>query len=101
MAQNKWKPDRQPHVDFGSAQQRLFFGDLIIDCSFYQYYQDNWGSKAHAIGLETAIKITLFIFVSLVCQFYTQSAVDFLLCIPATFPVFEIKIKIRLFYSRV
>jgi hypothetical protein len=38
-----------------------FLGDRFIIRSFYRYYQDNWGLKAHTIDMELPVKITPFV----------------------------------------
>jgi hypothetical protein len=54
-----------------------FLGDKLIIRSFYRYYQDNWGLKAHTIDLELPIKITPFASLSPFYRFYAQNAVDY------------------------
>jgi hypothetical protein len=54
-----------------------FFGDRIILRSFYRYYQDNWGLKAHTIDMELPIKVTPFFSLSPFYRFYSQNAVNY------------------------
>jgi Protein of unknown function (DUF3570) len=54
-----------------------FLGDRFIIRSFYRYYQDNWGLKAHTIDLEVPVKITPFFSLSPFYRFYSQNAVDY------------------------
>jgi hypothetical protein len=54
-----------------------FVNDRIILRSFYRYYADNWGVKAHTAELEMPVKVTPFISVSPFFRFYTQSAADY------------------------
>ncbi len=54
-----------------------FAGDHLIFRSFYRYYQDDWGLRAHTAELETAVKVNSFFSISPFYRFYTQSAVDY------------------------
>ncbi len=54
-----------------------FAGDRFILRSFYRYYMDNWGVKAHSIELELPVKITAFLSLSPFYRFYSQSASDY------------------------
>lgn len=54
-----------------------FLGDRFIIRSFYRYYQDNWGIKAHTIDMELPVKITPFFSLSPFYRFYWQNAVDY------------------------
>ena len=44
-----------------SVRLHYFWGDRIVIRSFYRYYWDTFGVKAHTINLEMPIKITNFI----------------------------------------
>lgn len=54
-----------------------FIGDRFILRSFYRYYQDNWGLKAHTIDLEMPVKISAFASLSPFYRFYSQNGVDY------------------------
>jgi hypothetical protein len=54
-----------------------FFGDRFIVRTYYRYYQDNWGLKAHTIDIETPIKLTPFFSVSPFYRFYTQTGIRY------------------------
>jgi hypothetical protein len=54
-----------------------FIGDRFIIRSFYRYYQDNWGLKAHTVDMEVPVKITPFFSLSPFYRFYAQNAVDY------------------------
>jgi hypothetical protein len=54
-----------------------FFGDRMILRSFYRYYMDDWGVKAHTIDLEAPVKITPSISVSPFYRYYVQTAADY------------------------
>ncbi|HKG70030.1 MAG TPA: DUF3570 domain-containing protein, partial [Segetibacter sp.] len=45
-------PDKRFKIPLG-ARANYFLGDNVIIRSFYRYYRDDWGLKAHAIDLET------------------------------------------------
>lgn len=59
------------------VRANYFLGDNIIIRSFYRYYQDDWGLKAHTVELETSVKLTSFISVSPFYRFYKQNVVDY------------------------
>ena len=54
-----------------------FLGDRFIIRSFYRYYQDNWGMKAHTVSLEVPIKITSFVSVTPHYRFNSQTAIKY------------------------
>ncbi len=54
-----------------------FLGDRFILRSFYRYYQDNWGLKAHTAEVELPVKISPFFSVSPFYRFYSQNGVDY------------------------
>jgi hypothetical protein len=54
-----------------------FLGDKIILRSFYRYYQDDWGMKAHTVNLETSLRLSPFLAISPFYRFHAQSAIDY------------------------
>ncbi|WP_210485837.1 DUF3570 domain-containing protein [Rufibacter aurantiacus] len=54
-----------------------FVTDKLILRSFYRFYSDNWGIKAHTAELETPFKVTPFISLSPYYRFYAQTAADY------------------------
>ena len=54
-----------------------FIGDHFIVRSYYRYYRDDWGMKAHTFELETPVKISPFISVSPSYRYYTQKSVKY------------------------
>jgi len=54
-----------------------FLGDRFIIRTFYRYYQDNWGMKAHTVSLDVPIKITSFVSVTPHYRFNSQTAVKY------------------------
>jgi hypothetical protein len=51
-----------------------FLGDRTILRTFYRYYTDNWGMRAHTVNVETSYKITPFLSISPYYRFNTQTA---------------------------
>lgn len=60
-----------------SIRLNYFLGDRFVIRTFYRYYQDDWGLKAHTAELETAVKITPFFSVTPFYRYYTQTAIDY------------------------
>jgi hypothetical protein len=54
-----------------------FIGDKIILRSYYRFYVDNWGVKAHTASIEMPVKITPFISISPFYRYYVQTAANF------------------------
>lgn len=54
-----------------------FAGDRFIFRTFYRYYQDSWGLKAHTAELEMPVKLNSFFSISPFYRFYHQTAVDY------------------------
>lgn len=50
-----------------------FAGDKVIFKTYYRYYQDDWGLRAHTASLEMPIKINAFISVSPFYRYYAQT----------------------------
>lgn len=51
-----------------------FLGDNFIFRTYYRFYTDNWGIKAHTAYIETPIKLSPFFSVSPFYRYYTQTA---------------------------
>jgi hypothetical protein len=69
-------PDSRLKIPIG-LRANYFLGDRFIIRSFYRYYQDNWGLKAHTIDMEVPVKITAFASLSPFYRFYWQNAADY------------------------
>ncbi|MES2328382.1 MAG: DUF3570 domain-containing protein [Bacteroidota bacterium] len=54
-----------------------FAGDNLIFRTYYRYYQDDWGLKAHTFNLETSIKFTPFVSLTPFYRYYTQTAIKY------------------------
>ena len=51
-----------------------FLGDKVIFRSYYRYYTDDWGIKAHTASLEVPYKISSFVSISPFYRYYIQTA---------------------------
>ena len=60
-----------------AVRVNYFAGDKFIIRSFYRYYSDNWGLKAHTLNIETPVKISPFFSISPFYRFYSQHGVDY------------------------
>jgi Protein of unknown function (DUF3570) len=60
-----------------SVRANYFLGDKIIFRSFYRYYFDDWGMKAHTVSIETTYKLTSFLSVTPHYRFNSQTAVKY------------------------
>jgi len=69
-------PDTRFKIPIG-FRANYFLGDKLVLRSFYRYYQDDWGLKAHTFDLEAAVKLTPFFSITPFYRFYTQQAVDY------------------------
>lgn len=69
-------PDNRFKLPLG-FRGNYFIGDRFIIRSFYRYYQDDWGLKAHTIDLELPVKFSAFLSVSPFYRYYTQKAIDY------------------------
>ena len=74
--QTETLPDSRKKIPVG-LRANYFLGDRLIIRSFYRYYQDDWGVKAHTIDLEVPFKFTAFASISPFYRFYSQSAADY------------------------
>jgi hypothetical protein len=69
-------PDTRFKIPIG-FRANYFLGDKLIIRSFYRYYQDDWGLKAHTFDLEAPLKLTPFFSVTPFYRFYTQQAINY------------------------
>ena len=51
-----------------------FLGDKIIVRSYYRYYMDDWGIKAHTASLEVPYKVSPFLSIAPFYRYYVQTA---------------------------
>ena len=59
------------------ARFNYFLGDKFVVRTFYRYYTDTWGLKAHTLSIEVPYKITSFVSVSPVYRYYQQTAIKY------------------------
>src|SRR5579875_1121267 len=69
-------PSERMKIPIG-IRANYFLGDRFIIRSFYRYYQDDWGLKAHTIELELPVKITPFFSISPFYRYYTQNGIHY------------------------
>jgi hypothetical protein len=55
-------------------RMNYFLGDKIILRSYYRYYVDDWGIKAHTASLEVPYKVSPFVSISPFYRYYVQTA---------------------------
>jgi hypothetical protein len=51
-----------------------FLGDKIIFRSYYRYYTDEWGIKAHTASIEIPYKVSPFLSIAPFYRYYVQTA---------------------------
>jgi hypothetical protein len=66
-------PDQRYKLPVG-FRLNYFLGDNVIIRSYYRYYLDSWGTRAHTADLELALKVTPFFSISPFYRYYTQTA---------------------------
>jgi len=59
------------------AQLNIFAGSNVIIRSYYRFYADNWGIRAHTLQLETAIKLGPLMTITPLGRYYTQTAAKY------------------------
>lgn len=69
-------PDSRFKVPLG-FRANYFAGDRLVLRSYYRYYFDNWGLRAHTASLETSVKINPFFSVSPFYRYYQQTGIDY------------------------
>lgn len=69
-------PDLRWKLPLG-VRMNYFLGDRFILKTYYRYFIDNWGVKAHTVSVETPIKITPFVSLSPYYRYYIQTAANF------------------------
>lgn len=69
-------PDTRFKLPIG-LRANYFVSDAFIIRSFYRFYTDDWGVRAHTVELETPVKLNPYFSISPFYRFYTQSAADY------------------------
>lgn len=60
-----------------SVRLHYFAHDRVIIRSFYRYYEDDWGIKAHTFQIETPVKITPLISIAPLYRYYHQTGTGY------------------------
>jgi hypothetical protein len=69
-------PDTRLKIPIG-VRLNYFLADRYIIRTYYRYYQDNWGMKAHTAEVEIPVKITPFLSLSPFYRYYRQNGVKY------------------------
>ncbi|MEP6750338.1 MAG: DUF3570 domain-containing protein, partial [Bacteroidota bacterium] len=69
-------PDIRKKLPIG-FRLNYFLGDKVVLRTYYRYYMDDWGLRAHTAELEVPVKITSFFSVAPFYRYYTQTAVNY------------------------
>ncbi len=56
-------PDKRYKIPIG-LRMNYFLNDMFVIRTFYRYYMDNWGIRAHTAELEVPVKINSFFSIS-------------------------------------
>lgn len=72
----EYLPGKRSKIPIG-LRANVFINDRFIVRSWYRYYMDDWGIRAHTVNLELPVKITAFFSVNGFYRFYTQTAADY------------------------
>lgn len=80
FADGSLKEEHLPETRFKiplGVRLNYFIGDNIILRTYYRYYLDNWGLRAHTLELEVPVKITPFLSVSPFYRMYDQQGIKY------------------------
>lgn len=69
-------PDTRLKIPIG-LRLNYFPTDLFVVRSYYRFYFDDWGLKAHTLNLEIPVKVTDWLTLSPYYRYHTQNAVDY------------------------
>ncbi|HEX6915620.1 MAG TPA: DUF3570 domain-containing protein [Chitinophagaceae bacterium] len=69
-------PDSRFKLPVGIRFNWFLPGEVILR-SYYRYYSDNWGLKAHTAELEAPVKLSPFFSISPFYRFYWQDQADY------------------------
>ncbi|AWG23658.1 hypothetical protein FFWV33_13405 [Flavobacterium faecale] len=59
------------------ARINFYINEYVVARTYYRYYQDNWGIKAHTVSFELPVKLTTSFTVYPMYRYYTQTASDY------------------------
>ena len=65
-------PDKRYKLPIG-LRMNYFLGDRFVIRSFYRYYMDNWGIRAHTAELEIPVKVNSFFSISPFYRYNNQT----------------------------
>ncbi len=69
-------PDSRIKFPIG-LRLHYFAGSRFVLRSYYRYYTDDWGIRAHTVNLEAPVKLNPYLSVSPFYRYYTQTASDY------------------------
>jgi len=69
-------PDKRTKIPV-AIRANYFLGDRIILRSYYRYYQDDWGNRAHTVNLETPFKVTPLFSLIPFYRYSKQTGIDY------------------------
>ncbi|MFN8337783.1 MAG: DUF3570 domain-containing protein [Saprospiraceae bacterium] len=69
-------PDKRFKIPIG-LRANYFLSNKLIIRSFYRYYQDDWGMKAHTVQIEMPYKVSQYLSVSPFYRYHHQTAIDY------------------------
>lgn len=69
-------PDKRFKIPIG-VRLNYFLGSRYVIKTYYRYYQDNWGMKAHTAEIELPVKITPFFSFSPFYRYYRQHEIKY------------------------
>ena len=69
-------PDTRLKIPVG-LRFNYFPADFMVVRSYYRFYTDNWGIRAHTMSLETPLKVKDWLTISPFFRFHTQVASDY------------------------
>jgi hypothetical protein len=59
------------------ARLNFYINEYVVARTYYRYYEDNWGIKAHTVSIELPIKISSKFTAYPLYRYYTQTASNY------------------------
>lgn len=87
--------ERLPNTHFKipiGARVNFYINEYIVAKTYYRYYEDNWGIRAHTASIEVPIKISQKLTAYPMYRYYIQTASDY-------FAPFEKHISTEKYYT--
>jgi hypothetical protein len=69
-------PDTRLKIPIG-MRLNYYLTDFLVVRSYYRYYFDDWGIKAHTLSLEIPLKVTDWLTLSPFYRYQTQNEADY------------------------